>query len=232
MSARRTSFPISPDGMLRITARSGKVEVVGEVRTDVLVDKGEAALTNDEGVVTVESDSDAIAVRCPEGLSVLIGSDSGRVRLRGRLGRCRVTTGSGNIEVDATSDIDARTDSGNITVAESSGSCRCQAGSGQLTVGGAREADLVTGSGNVTARVLTGARVRAGSGTVTVDVDDVADIDVEVHSGNARVMVPRDARPALDLEARSGKVHSSLTAGADGRVRVRAGSGNITVESR
>ena len=234
MSTHDETVPIAPGGTLRVAGRSGKVEVMGEARADVLVERGRVASTTDEHEIAVERDSGAIRVRCPEGLSVLTGTDSGPVRLRGRLGRCRVTTGSGNIEVDASSDLDARTDSGNITVVDSNGTCRCQTGSGTLQVGRARDVDLVTGSGNVTARVVNGARVRAGSGTVVVELDDIGDIDIdiEIHSGNARVSVPRDARPALDLEARSGTVRSSLTAGTNGRIRVRAGSGNITIEAR
>src|SRR5947207_11958651 len=107
--------------VLVITTASGDVTVTGEPRGDIAFDKGvrhESQVSTDaEGRVTIlPKGSSDVEVRCPEDTDVIVGSASGDVELRGRLGRCRVTTASGDITVEEVASLDVRTASGDVDV--------------------------------------------------------------------------------------------------------------------
>jgi DUF4097 and DUF4098 domain-containing protein YvlB len=87
----------------------------------------------------------------------------------------------------------------------------------------------VSGSGTVIARHVTGARVKAGSGSVEVGLTEAGDVDVQAHSGSVYVTVPAGCCPTTDLTTGSGTVQCDCDTGSDGRVRVVAGSGKIVV---
>src|SRR6266508_4423189 len=131
-----------PGAVIRVTARSGSVKVTGEDRADVVVTGARDAKVKDDGEIEVKAKSGSVEVRCPEGSDVIVGANSGRVELRGRLGYARVTVGSGSILVDQVERLDARTGSGSFDVTECAGECRLKTGSGSIRVGRAGNADL------------------------------------------------------------------------------------------
>src|SRR3982074_1368850 len=98
--ASELTLEAPPDPTVRVTARSGSVEVTGEDRSDVVVTGARHAEGAADGSVEVKPRSGSVAVRCPEGSDVIIGAASGDVELRGRLGHARVTVGSGSVSVE------------------------------------------------------------------------------------------------------------------------------------
>ncbi len=224
----RSAIPVSGPARIRVTNRSGDVVVTGETRADVEV-VGAAAATEADGTIAVNGKSGKIKIRVPEGSHVIVGTGSGDVELRGALGDARATTGSGSIEVDRVASLDARSGSGSLEVDDCAGRCSLQTGSGTVKVGRAGDAELVSGSGTVVARNVSGARVKAGSGSVEVGLTEAGDVDVQAHSGSVRVTVPAGCCPTTDLTTGSGTVRCDCDTGSDGRVRVVAGSGQIVV---
>ena len=221
-----------PGTVIRVTARSGRVKVTGEERGDVVVTGARDAKVKDDGEIEVKAKSGSVEVRCPEGSDVIVGANSGRVELRGRLGYARVTVGSGSVLVDYVERLDARTGSGSFEVTECAGECRLKTGSGGIKLGQSGEADLASGSGAVEAELVEGAKVKAGSGKVDVGLVGPGRLDIKALSGSVTVRVPRGSRPATRLKALSGDVQCECPDGGDGEIKVKTLSGNIQVVER
>src|SRR5262245_29374742 len=156
---------------LRIQSRSGNVEVIAEPREDVYVEgdgfdsrpeDGGAALAIRAG----RGGSKALAVRCPVGTDVIIGTHSGGIKTIGELGIVSVTTMSGRIELESADEADLRTNSSGIRIgtirgrsrlntlsgrieADRLGACACGTMSGSIRIGkvaGPLKARTVSGS--------------------------------------------------------------------------------------
>ena len=229
--ARHTSVPVEASTPIRVTSRSGSVEITGEPRDDVLVESGGEVERGADGLDIIGKSGKVVA-RCPVGTDVLVGCRSGTVKLHGSLGDSRVTTQSGSITVEQATSVDARTASGTIIVDDCAGECRGQTKSGSIRVGRAGSADLAAASGSIEVGAVGAARVRAGSGSVAVGVTEPAPVDIEAHSGSVTVTVPAGLRPELDLHTMSGAVRCDCESGTDGSIRVTARSGKISVLER
>ncbi len=218
---------------VEVTSQSGRVVVIAEDRADVVVTRGGRATAGVGGrVIVVPRGGSRVEVRCPAGSDLIVGTASGRVELRGRLGDVRVTTASGRIAVEQAQRLDARTASGAIEVSECGGDCRLHAASGRVTVGRAGSVDIVASSGRVSADQVGAARVRAASGRVDLGLTGPGPVDVRCHSGTVTVTVPRGMRPATDLSTGSGRVECDVELGTDGKIAVHTGSGRVVVAYR
>jgi DUF4097 and DUF4098 domain-containing protein YvlB len=220
------------DRPLRISTHSGSVTVIGEDRIDVVVDEPGADIASTSDGVEVVGRSTPITVRAPTGTEVFVGTASGSVALRGRLGDVHVTTRSGRIDAEHVHSADARSRSGNIAVERCEDLCRCCSRSGDVRVGQAHTVDLMTASGSVDAETVDTATVRAGSGEVRLGVAEVDAVDVDAHSGSVEITIPAGVRPAVDLLAGSGSVRCDCTPGDHGSLRVRTRSGDVSVIER
>src|SRR2546421_376943 len=106
-----------------------------------------------------------------------------------------------------------------------------------VVVTGARHAEVVADgsveikgrSGSVTARLVDGAKVKAGSGNVEIGLAGSGHLDVKALSGSVTVSVPRGTRPATRLKTLSGNVQIAPDVGDDGEIRVKTLSGSIRV---
>jgi DUF4097 and DUF4098 domain-containing protein YvlB len=220
---------------LRITARSGRVVVHAEERTDVAVIEG----NEDLGVSRAEhclslsagrSGSSNLEVRCPLGTNLTVGTGSGRVQLHGTLGAVRVTTASGRIELEEASVADLRSASGDIHAMRCSSFCRVQTASGRADVGSCGSGELTTQSGRVLVGQASGrVRVCTASGGVDVGGDGHQDMAVQTISGSVRVRLPRHVRPATHLYSTHHTPRCELEAGDDCRIAVQSMHGKIEV---
>ncbi len=159
-------------------------------------------------------------------------------------------TGSGNIEVvSAGKGLEAGTGSGSIRARRISGSVKLGTGSGNISVEQVGEGDaaLESGSGTIEASGVRGALgAETGSGRIAVTGTPLGEWSVETGSGGVTLRLDSDVGCTLDLKANSGSVNvrPSLTEtnivsrkevrgkirGGGPLVRVRSGSGNITLE--
>jgi DUF4097 and DUF4098 domain-containing protein YvlB len=216
---------------LTITTASGSIVVTGEDRPDVVVD-GQASV--DEGApgeLTVHATSSDVDIRCPIGTHVRIGTASGRVDLRGRLGDARVTTKSSSMYVERVETVELRTSSGSIDVESCAGSCRLKTTSGSVRVEDAGEVDISTVSSTIGVASAGGGRVQTVSGSIELGLNAAAALDVRSISGSVRVTVPGSVRPDVRMRTVSGKARCDCDEGDDCRLAVSTVSGSIKVSS-
>lgn len=221
---------------LHLSTISGSVTVTAEDRADVLIARGapgrgvETDATGRIGLRSAKGGSANLEIRCPLGSDVIVGSVSGNIALRGRLGAVRVTTVSGTVDVDMAEALDARTVSGNIAVARCDGRCRVQSKSGKALVGSAGDARVTTFSGEVRLdEALGDVQAQSASGRIEIGLRGKNDVAVQTMSGSVRVAVPPGVRPHMRLRALTGRPHSDCEEGTDCEIRVQSLSGTIEV---
>ena len=217
---------------VRVSSRSGRIDVVAEPREGVAAYKsGEEVTVDDDGTITVSSRSSSLVVRVPEGTDVVAGTISGRITLVGRFGKVAANTVSARISVDTAEQVDARSISGGVKVDSCSGEVRVDAVSGRATVGSAGSVLLSTTSGRVEVGEVRGkVRARGVSGRIAITVTErPLDVKVETVSGRIRLTAPSGATPRQFLAARRGSVTSALDQGEEGEVHARTHSGSIRI---
>ena len=214
----------SPPMAVRIASSSGAVRVYAEDRPDVHVD-GSATTTEDGHTVTVEASSGRVTVRVPLGADLVVGAESGSVKVSGPVGHVAVTCRSGRVIVHDVESTDIRAESGRVEVRGCRDECRVRDETGRVTVTDCGSADVVTRSGRITVAGVRGdVRAHCVSGRVAVDLDQAANVDAETVSGRIEVRYPPGvtARRADDPELVDG----------DCVVNARAVSGRVTVGTR
>ncbi len=151
------TLPIPGSLELHVGTRSGRVSITGEDRQDLHIES-DAPIRDDKisvdatGRVSLKSSrggSGWLKLRVPAGADLKIGTVSGSVELHGPLGRARVTTVSGKIDVERAEALDARSISGTITVGDCSGRCRLSSKSGNVSCNTAGQAQASTISGRI-----------------------------------------------------------------------------------
>lgn len=216
---------------LRVSSRSGHVEVIAEPRSDVIALKGgrSVSLEEEDERLTLSSRSSSLELRVPEGTDVVIGTVSGTVTCVGPLGHVAVNTISARITIEQASSVDARSVSGIVKVASCDGEARCDVISGRAEIGEAGSVLLSTTSGRITARQVRGkVRARSVSGRIKVGVTETPlDVKVGCFSGRIQVRVPRGARPSTQLTSKRGRVTNRLDGGDDGTDEVGDGTGGV-----
>lgn len=198
-----------------------------------------------------------VEVALPQ-LSVLdVRTGSGDIDATGLLGRCRATTGSGDITLDEFAGGDLKSGSGDLTARAVRGDLSLKTGSGDITIDTTSAAvDLISGSGDVTVRRAEGpVKAKTGSGDLVV-VASAADLDVltgtgevklvAVHAGEVRaktgtgdvsVGITTGVAAYLDLNTVTGDVDVDLDesdgpgdAESTAAVHVQSGSGDIHIK--
>src|SRR5438552_2591270 len=215
---------------LTVTTSSGRVVITGEERLDIVVE-GKAKIDDgDDGGVVVRASSSRLEVRCPAGTDVRVGTSSGGVELRGRLGDARVTTSSSSIRVEDVDALELRSSSGSIEVDTCVGYCRLQTASGSVSVDDAGEVDISTKSSSIRVGRAAGGRVHSVSGSIAIGATGLDDLDVRSISGSVKVTVPDGIRPRFRLRTVSGRIRCDCEEGDDGSVSIATTSGSIQVE--
>jgi DUF4097 and DUF4098 domain-containing protein YvlB len=215
---------------LRIATSSGRVTVTADDRVDVVVDRGEVGPTID-GVVEIrpQRGSSSVAVRCPEGADLVVGTGSGSVELHGRLGSVSVTSASGSIRVSEVTDADLRTTSGSVEIADCDDRCRVSTKSGKVTVEETGTADISTVSGTIRIERVTGAvQARTVSGGVSIVSDAQGPVTAQTVSGGVRVKLPAGVRPAVRVSGPH-ETECGCDQGDDLTVEVRTISGTVEI---
>lgn len=178
------------------------------------------------GAVTLYAD---LAVRLPRGVGAKLRNAVGQVVARDIEGDLRLSTGSGDVEVNAgRGDTVAETGSGDVQIADRAGKARAETGSGDVRCERlAGEVAVETGSGDVVATDLTGGPATFSTGSGDVRLTRVANLaDVETGSGTI-VGVEIAAGDHLTASTGSGDVRLSGDFAAARRLLVETGSGDV-----
>jgi DUF4097 and DUF4098 domain-containing protein YvlB len=232
MPWRGVRVPGQPE--VRIATTSGAITVVGEPRYDVVAEGGAQIDTGADGSIDVSPTrgSASITVRCPHGADIVVGTSSGSIRLRGRLGAVLATTISGRIEAEDVASADLRAVSGSIVVGACAETCRVKTKSGSIKIGSTGAAEVMMGSGRVVVASVDGAvKVRAVSGSVDVGALGHGPIEIETMSGSITISLPSGCRPDLRARSLSSRPRVELPSGTDCQVVVRTLSGEIVVRA-
>ena len=229
---RRYDLPVA--ATLRLQSRSGRVTVVAEPRDDVEAetDALEAFQEDDGRTLLVRSSrggSKPLIVRCPIETDVVVGTQSGPVKLEGRLGVVHITTMSGSIDVESAEDLDLRTMSGGLTVGVCRGKCRLSAVSGGVRIGETDSAAVGTVSGGIRLERARGpVRARTVSGSIEMGASGDSPIAVKTVSGRVHITLPAGTEPATFFKTR-GRVVCEFPRGDDCRIEAASLSGSIEI---
>lgn len=196
-------------------------------------------------------------IHVPLRSSAKLTSGSADIETRGQLGDVRVASGSGDVHLEHTDDVEVRTGSGDLTIDTVSGSCATKSGSADVVIGSvAGDANVVTGSGDVMINSVSGTlNVKSGSGDVMVKsggdgVDALAGsgdlvlgrvdhgrVKAKTGSGDIEIGVAQGTAAYLDVMTMSGDVRSDLNgaeAPSDGEqsveINVLSGSGDVVLQ--
>lgn len=230
-------------GSVRVETQGERVSVVEPSRAGFLSGRGDLQ----------------VSLTVPE-QSVLVGKlGSATVRATGVLGSVRLSTGAGDVTLEA---VDGgallKTGAGDISVESLGGESEIKAGAGTITVGHVRAAtQLKTGAGSIGVGEATApVTLKSGSGDLTVGAASedatlsAASGDVRITrmtsgqaslknvSGNIRLGVPVGTPVWTDVSTTTGRIRSTLSptgAPAEGQayveVRARSLSGDIYLEA-
>ncbi len=179
-----------------------------------------------------------IELAVPDDLAVEITTGSGDVNIAVPIRRSRITSGSGDVELDDVAGLRCTTGSGDISVKSiTDDPSRVGSGSGNLVIGEVSAAlQAKSASGDVEINQLSEAlRANTASGDITVTATS-GSAEIRTASGSVRIGVA-DSLPAwLDLNSRSGSVdieldHTGPPATDDPYVAIRAitASGDIAI---
>jgi DUF4097 and DUF4098 domain-containing protein YvlB len=180
-----------------------------------------------------------IRIGVPPGTALTARTGSADVTASAPLGRCRITTGSGELSLAEAHDLDVTSGSGSVSVGTISGSgAQVTSGSGDIVVGEARcPLRAKSGSGDLLVRTLRAADLRASSGSGDISIPSTSgSVDLRTASGALTVGIADGLTAWLDLSSTSGAVRVAMdacNAPADGEpyvsIRARTASGEIAV---
>jgi DUF4097 and DUF4098 domain-containing protein YvlB len=217
---------------LRISRRSGKVRVVADPGAPVSVEGGSVE-TKEDGTLEIHSrSSDKLVVTCPTGSDLTISTSSGAIEVIGEVGSVRVTTKSGNLEIEHASAIDARGASGRVAVGVCTGECHVVFVSSNVNIGEAGRAVVATVSGNIEAGAVHDAEVKTVSGNIDLGASGGGRLTARSISGSVKISVPDGDRPATRLKSVSGRVRCECSPGHNGEISAKTVSGGIAVTCR
>ena len=188
---------------------------------------------------TFQGQTAHIRIGVPAGTTLTARTGSADITATVPLGRCRLATGSGDISLTGSEDLDVTTGSGSVSVGRLTGSsARLTSGSGDIVVGEAHcPVAAKSGSGDLLVRSLQAAELRASSGSGDISVPGArGSIDLRSASGSLTIGIADGLTAWLDLSSVSGAVRVAMdacNAPADGEpyvnVRARTASGEIAV---
>jgi DUF4097 and DUF4098 domain-containing protein YvlB len=214
---------------VRISSTTGRVTVTA--RPDAAVScTGSAKVVERAGDTTIEAGSGRLDVTVPEGANVLVGTRTGRVDVRGRVGHAAVVTETARVTLDRAASADVRSRSGKVEIGEVDGECRVRSASGRVAVRACGTTDVATKSGRVTVEEVDGpARVHCVSGRISIGMASANDVDAESVSGRIEVSVPPGVRVHRSDHPDDG---STRPADCDCTVAARSLTGRVAVTSR
>jgi hypothetical protein len=180
-----------------------------------------------------------VRIGVPAGTALTARTGSADVTASTPLGRCRITTGSGEISLNAAQDLDVTSGSGSVSVGAISGSgTRVTSGSGDIVLGEAHcPVNAKSGSGDLLIRSLRAADLRASSGSGDISVPSTnGSVDLRTASGSLTIGIADGLTAWLDLSSTSGAVRVAMdacNAPVEGEpyvsIRARTASGEIAV---
>jgi DUF4097 and DUF4098 domain-containing protein YvlB len=230
MASDRAGVDMSGVELVRVTTTSGRIEVTAEARDDLLLSTGTAERRG--STLTITAESGRLDLRVPEGISVVVGSESGRVTLTGAYDDVSVSNVSGRISIDRAQSIDVRAQSGRVEVRHCEHRCRVVNASGAVHIGQAGELDAHTETGRIEAQKVDGpVSARTTNGRIDIGITRAGEIAAETISGRIQLTLARGLGARVDASSSTSRVENSAPQGDDCRIEARTVSGRVQVRS-
>ncbi len=166
-------------------------------------------------------------ITVPTHSSAKIETASADVDTHGELGDTRISTGSGDLELDTVASADVKTGSGDVELKVARGNCSVKGGSSDITldeVGG--NADILAGSGDVVVGQIAGTlKIKTGSGDIVVK--DAGE-GVDAMAGSGDLLVRRIDHGKLKAKTGSGDVTVGVADGTAAYLDITTVTGDVT----
>lgn len=172
------------------------------------------------------SNSITVTIELPTGSTLHGDSAMGNFVGEGQLGEVRLKTAMGNIELDRTAALVARSSFGDITVADVDGPAEVHTSSGDLNVRKvAGKAQVKNSNGTTKLGEIGGdLHVRSSNGDITIDS---ADASVDAKTANGRILAANVARGSVTLATAAGDLEIGIREGTAAWLDVSSSFGNV-----
>jgi DUF4097 and DUF4098 domain-containing protein YvlB len=241
--------PLRGDAAAREAIDNARVEQRGN-EVVVLMPKSKG------GLFRGKADVEAV-IRVPTNSNAKLQTASADIETEGLLGDVSASSGSGEVSIEHTGDLEVRTGSGDISASTVDGSCTVRSGSADVHIGSiGDDADVKSGSGDVQIDSV-GAKLNlktgsgdlvlnsaghtvdamAGSGDLLVKRIEQGKVRMKTGSGDVSIGVAEGTAAYLDIMTVTGDVASDLDASdapSDGErtveISVQSGSGDVVLQ--
>lgn len=167
-----------------------------------------------------------VTIKLPTGSRFHGDSAMGRFDGEGRLGECRIKTAMGDIRLDQTGTLRAKTDYGDVTVDRVVSDAEVTTGSGEIRIREISGAALIKNSnGDTRVEAVAGdLRVKAANGDVSVGQTGAS---VVAKTANGNVRIGDVVRGAIVLETACGELEVGIREGIAAWLDVSSQYGNV-----
>ncbi len=169
-----------------------------------------------------------VTVAVPSGSSVHCDAGTADIRLQGRFADCRITTGTGNIWVDAAESLVVKTGRGDVTVSSASAGA-------EITGTGRIDLDSVDGSAvvqNLNGRTAIGrvrGPLRCSSANGSISIEQPLS-GVVAKTANGSIRVGQIVADRVVLSTAHGNIDVGVSAGTAALLDVRSEYGRVRTE--
>lgn len=214
--------PTNPDNATDVKAAEGTRVEFTDGKLEVIAPKGWKHYTSFRG----QSNSIDVTIELPTGSTLHGDSAMGNFVGEGQLGKVRLKTATGNIQLDRTAALVARTSFGNIRVEEVDGPAEVHTSSGDLNLRKVAGKAQVKNSNGVTKLGEIGGdlHVRSSNGDVTIDS---ADASVDAKTANGSILAANVARGTVTLATAAGNLEVGIREGSAAWLDVSSSFGDV-----
>lgn len=173
-----------------------------------------------------QSNSVDVTIELPTGSTLHGDSAMGNFVGEGEFGNVRLKTAMGNIQLDRTAALVARTSFGNIRVEDVDGPAEVHTSSGDLTVRKiAGKAQVKNSNGTTKLGEIGGdLYVRSSNGDITIDS---ADASVDAKTANGSILAANVARGSVALATAAGNLEVGIREGSAAWLDVSSSFGDV-----
>ncbi|REE71011.1 putative adhesin [Rhodococcus wratislaviensis] len=167
-----------------------------------------------------------VTIALPTGSQVEGEASVATFRGTGRLGACRVTTSTGDVQLGGTGALDVHTGAGTVVVEHVAGDADVSTGSGKLRLGEIDGSAVIKNSNgdNWIGAIGGGLRVKTANGDISVD-DARADLTAATANGDIRI--GQVVRGAASLETACGRIEIGIRSGTAARLDAHTSFGKV-----
>ena len=168
----------------------------------------------------------SVTISVPEGSNIQAATGLGRVTSTGPLGRCRIRSGAGDVNVQDAHGLDVTTGFGSISAGHVSGDASCVTGSGGVRVADVDGSMTVKNSNGETwiGGVGQAVKVKSSNGSVTIER---ARNDVRLATANGNLRVGSAEQGTVELRTAMGRIEVGLPEGTAARLDLHTSFGSV-----